>query len=61
MGKFDPAESVQSYTVCMTDRVTCLGGHLTYHVNKIKLKCEIMLTGVLPHLPEVLYLHVNGP
>ena len=52
---------MQSYTVCMTDRATCLDGHLTYHVNKIKLKCEIMLTGVLPHLPEVLYFYVNGP
>ena len=52
---------MRSYTVCMIDRAICLDVLLTYHVNKIKLKCEIMLTGVLPHLPEVLYFLVNRP
>ena len=40
-------------------------GHPTYHVNVVKLKWEIIWTGVLshlsglPHLPGVPHLHVN--
>ena len=42
-------------------------GHLTYHVNAIKLKRAIIWTGGLPHLrglphlPGVPHLHVNRP
>ena len=41
--------------------------HPTYHVNAIKLKCDIIWTGWLPHLgelprlPGVPHLHVNRP
>ena len=44
-----------------------VAGHPTYHVDVIKLKCEIIWTGGLsllgglPHLPGVPYLHVNRP
>ena len=44
-----------------------VAGHPTYHVNAIKLKCDIIWTGWLPHLselprpPGVPHLHVNRP
>ena len=38
-----------------------LAGQLTYHVNVIKLKWEIIWTGGLTHLPVVPHLHVHKP
>ena len=42
-------------------KVTDVAGHPTYHVNVNKLKWEIIWTGGLPHLPGVIYLHLNRP
>ena len=39
--------------------VTCGGSPV--HVNVIKLKCEIIWTGGLPHLLVVPHLYVNRP
>ena len=56
--KFDPGW--EGYPVWQTG-LPALAGHPTYHVNVIKLKCEIIWTGGLPHLPGVPHLHVNRP
>ena len=40
---------------------TLLYGHPTYHVNVIKLKCEITWTDGLPPLHGVPHFHVTGP
>ena len=56
MAKFDPGW--EGYLVWQT-RLPALVDHLTYHVNIMKLKWEIIWTGRLPHLPGIPHLHVN--
>ena len=58
MAKFDPGW--EDYPVWPTG-LPSLAGHLTYHVNVIKLNWEIIWKGGLPHLPGVPHLHVNSP
>ena len=64
MLKFDPGR--EGYPVWQTG-LPALAGHLTCHVNVIKLKLEIIWTGGLPqlsglpHLPRVPHLYVNRP
>ena len=38
-----------------------MAAYPTEHVNEIPLKCEIVWTGGLLHLPGVAHLHVNRP
>ena len=58
MAKFDPGW--EGYLIWQTG-LPALAGHLTYHVDVIKLKWENIWTGGLLHLPGVPHLHVNRP